>query len=933
MKNVRFLIAAIIGVAVLVVAVYFLRSKPAPAPATPVAAVQKEEKKPEPREFSQPAEAPRRESRPQPAATPEPTPERRPDAPPPREGERRRPPEMPEGEVILHVGLEATVFHGDAPRDITYKLTPMRGGRGFDRRGGGDPRQPMEAEAAIETKETSTTIVLQSLPSQVLVEAFADGYQFASLTLRPSPGDAPCDVATREVRLDQPEDMGRRGRRPGGNWNWGGRGRGGLQQTVAVCEMTDGSGKTYMEGTAFVSLEGIGFGTVELELKGSLEEGEKILSSGLRLASASESVAALQIEQEEGQAEAYYAQSDILHNPQNQEVEFFDLGARMTGIPPGQYIGELRTTSGRLGLTEPFLLHSGETVKRLVETKEAGSIKAIVLSEGEPVPEQSVTVSIQTRNSANMPHIIFYNEQNTQTSMFGQTEQTNEQGVAMFLGLQEGSYRVWLRNPESDRPWDGTLREVALAQGEEREVLFEDPFAMVTVHFTINWDTGGPLEAGQITAGNWRRAEARAEIVDGEAELEARAGPHMISVEDTEGEELRQTMVQFGGDAPTEVTLTIPTSRECLFIVTSEVGEPLEEVDLRYSPLASGSMFRGGNIQTDANGQATDSLAPGRYALYLQGGEGRWRTPSFVRDFEVPVSGEEPIEIEAVVGDYSLEGVVIDDTTEEPVRGARVTLNDVSKTDWVDMEVAEQVPQPMDRVNESGVFRFNELAHRNFGMIVQANDYDIYEIDRLAESDFDSPMEVRLTRKGGTVSGTIRDQQGRPARLRIPFIIDNDSGERVACEAWANDEGEYETPGLEPGEYTLCFYGFWRNMDGRIFTPMLSPPLTVQAGEATIYNPVAEPGGNLTVVVQSPQGLPFANLPIRILDDAGEDADWLLSMIQPMDPVTDGVGEWNWDNLPVGEYRIVPGPGAGVNFEKRVRVEADESRTETVVVE
>lgn len=116
-----------------------------------------------------------------------------------------------------------------------------------------------------------------------------------------------------------------------------------------------------------------------------------------------------------------------------------------------------------------------------------------------------------------------------------------------------------------------------------------------------------------------------------------------------------------------------------------------------------------------------------------------------------------------------------------------------------------------------------------------------------------------------------------------------------------------------------------------VAAPFVTDEIRVRDHETARYDFVAPAGGHLEVRLVSPQGLPFPFVPLRVLNEAGEDADWLSSYTQPTSPETDAAGAWRWYNLPAGPVTIVPGPGAVVDFSKQVEVVPN--RTTRVTIE
>src|SRR6266850_2711101 len=162
----------------------------------------------------------------------------------------------------------------------------------------------------------------------------------------------------------------------------------------------------------------------------------------------------------------------------------------------------------------------------------------------------------------------------------------------------------------------------------------------------------------------------------------------------------------------------------------------------------------------------------------------------------------------------SIEGIVVQVGTAEPIPGARVTFQSTGE------QPESTVPSPpgppgMVSINtdSQGKFTIKNLAAGAFQMTVAANGYVRQEWPKaplnLTEGQTLKDLVIGLT-PAGVVYGVIRDETGLPAvdiqvqLLQPTYKFDGQRSFQKARSATTNDRGEYRLYYVTPGRYYLA---------------------------------------------------------------------------------------------------------------------------------
>jgi protocatechuate 3,4-dioxygenase beta subunit len=202
-------------------------------------------------------------------------------------------------------------------------------------------------------------------------------------------------------------------------------------------------------------------------------------------------------------------------------------------------------------------------------------------------------------------------------------------------------------------------------------------------------------------------------------------------------------------------------------------------------------------------------LAPGDYQLNLDGQGGQIRM-----NLEVPDVPELELELELPHG--GIEGVVLDDATNEPVAGAEVLLNSTEKPaqgggGLLGGLMGRENRSQRRSSDERGRFQFERLRTAEYEIVVRSprekelrGRYAPSAPRRIQVDERRTERNVELRLAAAlTLKGVVKDAAGLPVK-DVSVVATPEGGAAALSErAQSGEDGSYEVRGLAPGNYTI----------------------------------------------------------------------------------------------------------------------------------
>lgn len=256
------------------------------------------------------------------------------------------------------------------------------------------------------------------------------------------------------------------------------------------------------------------------------------------------------------------------------------------------------------------------------------------------------------------------------------------------------------------------------------------------------------------------------------------------------------------GIAPADLTFTLVAGQPLAGVVRDKQGEPLAGV--RVDAWARGGH---GHAMTDSNGvfvMESVPKGPWRMRATLEG-YATWNKNDVSLESD---GGEDGIEI-SLAEQAVVFGQIVEASTGEPVRGFRLTF---SKEDT---ERRRRRTVYNRHVNDrDGRFRV-QLPNQTCRLDVQAPGYVGHTIEAVTfEAGVEGePLRIEL-RKGGSIEGYVRDEQGNPLagvtiyrRPGLPFDGD------YASAAHTETDGYFFMGDLDEGSHDLVYVAYGRPIE------------------------------------------------------------------------------------------------------------------------
>ncbi|TWU39629.1 carboxypeptidase regulatory-like domain-containing protein [Novipirellula artificiosorum] len=160
--------------------------------------------------------------------------------------------------------------------------------------------------------------------------------------------------------------------------------------------------------------------------------------------------------------------------------------------------------------------------------------------------------------------------------------------------------------------------------------------------------------------------------------------------------------------------------------------------------------------------------------------------------------------IDFVPGTQTLQGVLRDATTGDPLANASVLVNDEL------LGIAGMLP--VVSTNAAGEFRIEGLAAGRYEITAYSDQHATLQQTIDVSPDVTAPLDLPMG-PGHSISGTIVDLQfGRPIADASVSIYRKTDGKRIALVA-TDECGNYNAANLEPGDYDIATHADSRQLD------------------------------------------------------------------------------------------------------------------------
>lgn len=362
----------------------------------------------------------------------------------------------------------------------------------------------------------------------------------------------------------------------------------------------------------------------------------------------------------------------------------------------------------------------------------------------------------------------------------GGTKRTTATGEFSFSNLGPGAYRL-----TGQGPGGSAIRDVTLAEGEHLEGIVLALRGGRTVRGTVRGLRPAELRGLEIQLqrdDDTGLPDASARLNErGEYELpDVHPGRVRLVVDINMRKQLART-VDIPANSDITVDLEFPRGARLSGRVTQR-GRPLGGVRLEPRPAEEGEVHLYG-VTTSQNGDyVIDDLAPGEYALRIEG----FKTRSF------QVAGDTVFDID--VPSAQLGGLVVEDNGKVPIAEAQLSV-------WP----VDRKSSPIfafDRSDHYGRFALAGLEPGDFVMTVYKPGYEMYR-ERIAYS---SPvvMTIRLGRDVGVQVRAHEAASGKPLQsMTATEMIGDLNGVHVSVPL--DEQGVGYIPGALEGT-TLAFW-------------------------------------------------------------------------------------------------------------------------------
>ena len=324
-------------------------------------------------------------------------------------------------------------------------------------------------------------------------------------------------------------------------------------------------------------------------------------------------------------------------------------------------------------------------------------------------------------------------------------------------------------------------------------------------------------------------------------------------------------------------------------------------------------------------------LAPGRWQLSLQDVEG----PDVRMVLEVPDQPEYRVDLTLPEG--GLEGSVIDDSTNEPVADAFVTVRALGAPKvkgLLSLAMRGETGTSRTQSSDTGLFRFSRLCEAEYEVSVRPpSNKDSGKkwappeplVVRVREGRIERGCVLRLS-PPLTLTGAVKGSSGEPLEGARVLLRRQDRAEARPERVRTDANGRFEIGGLAPGVYLA-------SASAKDHAGSTVRDIQVEGKDSQVEIRL-QPGVVVTVRVYGSDGQPVTGARATLLRSDSEnamdaaDADRVLEGLFKGEGASDVEGRIEMGRFLPGEYRLEVQRGAATATRPKVRIDSDRDEVE-----
>jgi hypothetical protein len=284
-----------------------------------------------------------------------------------------------------------------------------------------------------------------------------------------------------------------------------------------------------------------------------------------------------------------------------------------------------------------------------------------------------------------------------------------------------------------------------------------------------------------------------------------------------------------------------------------------------------------------------------------------------------------------------LRGIVLDWQTREPVPNCIYSIQYLGGLEQ-QTDSFKDLPRPyggwQGKTDARGEFEFRNLNAGFYSVSASADLNGPPDVMVELRSADQPRVEVFTRGKGGTLSGTATDKDGRPISRMLLQSLYRAGGipAPVTPGVMTDSEGNYKVTGTLVGDdITAVFVQSIYDTQPRFFLAHIADGLSLRDGEVTTYNFTAIGAARLMVNVATSAGEPVLGATVRLMQGGEQVFD--QARLVPGPSTTDQNGRLYFGALPAGEYRIEVTTSDGKKGGADVTLSEHESRMMEIKLE
>ncbi len=567
------------------------------------------------------------------------------------------------------------------------------------------------------------------------------------------------------------------------------------------------------------------------------------------------------------------------------------------GLPAGKFTLQARHKDYCPADQEVKINHGEFTEGVEFQLVQGGMLSGVVLAKVDMQPVAGATVQASTSSSFLIP------------DMSAPEVKTDQNGFFDIIKLEPGTYSLIVSAEDFA---EKTVEELTLAENDAITDLIIELSQGGSLVGTVKDLSGKPLPKMMIVAvGPGGRKMGQTDDQGNFAMINMKEGVYTAGAIEISPElmgfgasQSNMHFVRVENDKETRLDITVGGTRKVYGKVTLK-GEPQKEVIVAVQTSPKRIALDKQQVQamdrTDEDGRyEIANLQPGEYSLGAMKIAGMMPKPLYSADI---VLSDSDLEKNIELPEGGVSGEVRDARTRQPIEGAKVTLEE---TNAEDIQTAALAKIGMfggggETTDAEGKFSFSIVEDGDYSVVASKEGY---APQALAASVRNSrgPSDLDFSLKAGeTLSGRVTGSTPSIPIKQI-YLTAKDDGGRVVYgnKLKLTEQGEYETAGLAPGEYTV-------SVDATGYASA-SQKVRIRSGADNQADFTLTAGGTLIIRGTDDRGQPIPGMQAEIMDEQGgyflgffPDLQELMTMGFEEIMRQDGVSVSR--NLPEGKYR------------------------------